>query len=333
MIRAASLPPECHFGRNARIFGGNLRVTVTGTVISFCKEITVKHPMVPFMMGIPLAPVERLASLIAAARADIAAADAEAAQAEVDMEAIEPHPHAHGYTAGGDCRYAGLRPEHHLPLAALLAQPWRTALGALEDTQHQHGLDYLLKAVPLVLDEKGSEFADDGVTALSHLELGVTARHEHKPFLAIGMVWHAFGFHCRNRHAWIGLFAYDGSVSHIVARTPDISATTMLGEALAATVKMRTALLAPLGERELHARAARRDAERQASWSAVPETYREHGHWRDRAPTKRQRHLVQRIEAARGLPMIETGRRGATADRITTAGGNPRFDLSRREKA
>ena len=333
MIRAASPPSKCFSGRSPRIFGGNLRATATGTVISFCKEITVKHPMIPFTTDIPLAPVERLASLIAAARADIAAADAEAAQAEADMAAIEPHPHAHGYTAGGDCRYAGLRAEQHLPLAALLAQPWRTALGALEDTQRQHGLDYLLKAVPLVLDETGSEFADDGATALSNLGLGATARHEHKPFLAIGMLWHAFGFHCRDRHAWIGLFAYDGQASNIVAATPDIADTTTLGEALAATVKARAALLAPLGKRELHARAARRDAERQASWSAVPESYREHGAWRERAPTKRQRHLMQRIEAARGLPMIEIGRRGATADRITAAGGNPRFDLSRGEKA
>lgn len=333
MIRAASLPTECHFGGNSPVFGGNLPAAATGTVISFCKEITVKHPIIPFTSNVSIDPADRLASLITTARADIAAADAEAAQAEADMEAIEPHPHAHGYAAGGDCRYAGLRPDHHLPLAALLTQPWRMALDALEDAQRQHGLDYLLKAVPIVLDEKGSEFADNGATALSALGLDATARHEHKPFLAIGMLWHAFGFHCRDRHAWIGLFAYDGRVSHIVAATPDITATTTLGEALAVTAKMRIALLTPLGERELHARAARRDAERQASWSAVPESYREHGAWRERAPTKRQRHLMQRIESALGLPMIETGRRGTTADRITTAGGNPRFNPSRGEKA
>lgn len=333
MIRAELLQPENSFGRNLRAFGGNLRSIATSTVISFCKENTVKNPTILFTTDIPLDPVGRLTSLIAAARADIASADAEAAKAEADMEAIEPHPHAHGYAAGGDCRFAGFQPGHRLALAGLLARPWRFALERLEVAKHNQDVDYLLKAFPSVLEADGSDLADEGAMALVERGEAVADRFAQRPMLGIGMVWRLFGFHHRDRFAWVGAFAYRGGLSSLALGTAGVTGDTTLGEALTATVKTHTALLAPLGERELHARAARRDAQRQASWSDVPEAYREHGPWRDRAPTKRQRHLMQRIETARGLPMIDTGRRGATADRITTSGGNPRFNWSRGEKA
>ena len=43
--------------------------------------------------------------------------------------------------------------------------------------------------------------------------------------------------------------------------------------------------------------------------------------------------MMQRIEAARSLPMPIAARRGASSDAITDAGGNPRFDTLGDEKA
>jgi len=332
MIRTATLAPECSFGRNPRVFRGNLGAKATGTVISFSKEITVKNPATLLARGTPLAPLDRLTSLIAAARADLAAAETESAKAEADIAAIEPHPHAHGYTAGGDCRYAGLQPGHRLALAGLLARPWRFSLAMLEVAKLEHNLDYLLKAIPSVLDAGGTVLTVEGATALTQRGEAVADKFEHKPMLGIGMVWHRFGFHRRDRIAWIGAFAYRGGLSLLVDGTAGVGRDTAFGDALAATVKTHAALLAPIGERELHARAARRDAQRQASWSSVPDAYRERGPWRDRAPTKAQRHMMQRIEAARGLPIIEIGRRGDSSEWITDAGGNPRFRRSNEEQ-
>ncbi|MDJ0278818.1 hypothetical protein QLH51_18660 [Sphingomonas sp. 2R-10] len=332
MIRPASLPPECSFGRSPRVFDGNIRTKATGTVIFFCKEITVKNPTAPFQTAIPHDPVDRLDALIAAARADMAAAEAEAAKAEADIAAIEPHPHAHGYTAGGDCRYAGFQPGHRLALAGLLARPWRFTLERLEVAKLRENLDYLLKAFPSVLDDGGIGLAEEGATALTKRGEVVADAFAHKPTLGIGMVWRAYGFHHRDCIAWVGAFAYRGGLSLLVDRTAGVDRDTPLGDVLTATVKTHARLLTPIGEQELHARAARRDACRQASWSSVPEAYRENGPWRDRAPTKGQRHIMRQIEAARGLPMIEIGRRGDSSEWIADAGGNPRFRQSNEEQ-
>ncbi len=332
MIRAATRSSECSFGRNPRVFDGNLGVKATGTMISFWKEIIVKNFATPLARGIPVDPLDRLTALSAAARADMAAAEAEAAKAEADMDAIEPHLHAHGYTAGGDCLYAGVQPGHRLALAGLLARPWRFPLATLEVAKHKHELDYLLKAFPSVLDHGGDVLADEGATALINCGEAVADKFVHKPMLAIGMVWRLFGFHHRDRVAWIGAFAYRGGLSRLVDGTAGVHRDTALGDALTATVKTHAALLSPIGEHELHARAARRDAGRQASWSSVPESYREQGPWRNRASTKGQRHMMQRIEAARGLPMIEYGRRGDSSEWIADAGGNPRFRQSNEEQ-
>lgn len=253
--------------------------------------------------------------------------------AEADMEAIEPHPYAHGHTAGGDCRYAGFQPEHRLALAGLLTRPWRYALATLEVAKLNHELDYLLKAFPLVLDTDRDALANEGATALIERGASVADRFAGKPFLAIGMVWHAFGFHYRDRRAWVGAFAYRGRLDNLVLATTGITSDTTLGDALTATVQSQSPLLARIGQRELHDRAARRDAERQLSWASVDAAYREQGSWRGRAPTRDQRRLMQRIEAKRGLPMIDAGRRGKTSDWITAAGGNPRFDPNSGENA
>ncbi len=332
MIRPASLPSACLFCGNPHVFGGNLGTKAPGTVISFCKEITVKNPAFPITRDVLQDPVDRLNALIAAARADMATADAEAAKAEADMAAIEPHPHAHGYTAGGDCRYAGLQPGHRLALAGLLARPWRFPLAMLEVAKLRENLDYLLKAFPSALDDGGNRFAEEGATALTKRGEVVVDVFAHKPTLGIGMVWRVFGFDHRDRIAWVGAFAYRDGLSKLVDRTADVDRDTALGDALTATVKTHATILTPIGEQELRARAARRDAQRQASWSSVPETYRENGPWRDRAPTKGQRHMMRRIEAARGLPMIEIGRRGDSSEWIADAGGNPRFRQSNEEQ-
>jgi hypothetical protein len=333
MISPASPPPKCSFGRNLRVFDGNFGTAAPGKVISFCKEITVKSPTFPITKDFLQDPVGRLNALIAAAHAEMAAAEAEAAKAEADMAAIELHPHAHGYTAGGDCRYAGLQPGHRLALAGLLARPWRFPLAKLEVAKLQHNLDYLLKAFPAVLDDGNDDLAEEGATALTERGEAVAEKVLHKPALGLGMVWRAYGFHHRDRIAWVGAFAYRGGLSQLVDRTADVDRDMPLGDALTVTVKTHATLLTPIGEQELHARAARRDAQRQASWSSVPETYRENGPWRDRAPTKSQRHMMRRIEAARGLPMVEVGRRGDSSEWIASSGGNPRFAPSRGQKA
>lgn len=325
MIRAATLEQEYFSGRDQPTFGGNFRATATGTVILFSEEITVRNPAFPFASDIPQDPIDRLTAMIAAARADAAAAEAEAAKAEADIAAIEPHPHAHGYTAGGDCHYAGLQPKHRLALAGLLARPWRFPLAMLEVAKLRENLDYLLKAFPLVLEDGGDGFAEEGATALTERGEVVADLFARKPTLGIGMVWRLFGFHHRDRIAWVGAFAYRGGLSQLVDGTAGVDRETALGDSLTATVKTHATILTPIGEQELHARAARRDAQRQASWSSVPEAYRENGPWRERASTKGQRHMMRRVEAARGLPMIEIGRRGDSSEWIANAGGNPRF--------
>lgn len=317
---------ESIFPGNLRDSHGKFRSIRNLMMGSFRKETIMNRPPTSLIPpGFP-DPIARLEAMIAAARADARAADNEVAMAEAELEAIEPHPHAHGYTAGEDCRYAGFRPEHRLALAGLLARPWRYALAKLATTQLDHGLDYLLKAFPPGLDADGDALAEEGAAALIQRGSSAEDRFGQKPFLAIGMIWHIFGFHHRDRIAWVGAFAYRGGLHELVFATAGITRDTTLGDALTATVRAQSAFLSPIGKRELHDRAERRDLKRQASWESLDETYREHGPWRGWAPTMKQRRLMQGIEAARGLPMIDAGRRGSTADWITNAGGNPRFD-------
>ncbi len=271
----------------------------------------------------------RLDGLIAAAEADIVAADAAVAAVSADIETIEPHPHAHGHTAGEDCAYAGIGAEHFLPLAGLLAQPWREALGTVVTIQQQCRFDYLLKAFPAAMAVIGDTLIDDGADVLDsrsdRLDQDLRELFARKPVVALGLVWRIFGFHSRDRDAWVGAFAYRSSLSELIGSNDDLADDMSLGDALAATVASHHTFLTEVGARELHCRAERRDAERQASWAKVPETYREAGSWRSRSLTKRQWHLMQRIEAVRCLPIVSNGRRGDTSDRITRAGGNPRF--------
>ena len=148
------------------------------------------------------------------------------------------------------------------------------------------------------------------------------------------MVWRLVGFDRRDRDPWVGAFACGERLTALIASSDGVTSLTPFGDALAAAVTTHRAELSTIGADELHARAARRDAERQASWAEVDEAYRDTGKWRERAPTKRQRHLMQRIEAARSLPMPLAAPRGASSDAITGAGGNPRFETSHRgEKA
>lgn len=282
-------------------------------------------------------PLSRLDSLIADARADLAAAEAAVDAASAVIEAIEPHFHAHGYTAGEDCAYAGVGPELFLLLAGLLAQPWRAALEVMMTVQREQDHDYLLKAFPTAIANIGDTLIDDGAELLEarsdRVEQDLPELFERKPTVALGLIWRLFGFHRRDRDSWVGIFAYRSDLSALIESTNVISDNTMLGDALAAAVTACGPMLAEVGKEELLRRDARRAAERQASWAEVPEDYRQRGPWRGWAPTKGQRHLMQRIEAARCLPIAPTGRRGDTSDWITGAGGNPRFNQANEEQA
>lgn len=282
-------------------------------------------------------PLSRLDRLIADARAELAVADAGVVAASDAIEEIEPHFHAHGYTAGEDCAYAGVGLEHFLPLAGLLAQPWRAALDAVVVAQREQDLDYLLKAFPAAIADIGDTLINDGAQLLDarsdRVEQNLPELFERKPIVALGLIWRLFGFHCRYRDSWVGIFAYRADLSAFIESTVVVAENTMLGDALAATVAACGPLLAEVGKEELRRRAAMRDAERQASWAEVPEAYRKSGSWRGWAPTKGQRHLMQRIEAARGLPIAAIGRRGDASDWITGAGGNPRFNQANEEQA
>lgn len=281
--------------------------------------------------------LSRLDSLIAHATAVLAAAETAVDAATAVIEAIEPHPHAHGHTAGEDCIFAGIGPEHFLPLAGLLAQPWRATLDLIVTIQQQNGFDYLLKAFPGAIADIGDTLINDGAELLDALgdrvEQDLRELFERKPVVALGLVWRLFGFHCRNRDAWVGIFAYGGSLSALINSTDVLGEDVTLGDAFATTVAACRPLLATIGKEELCSRAARRDAERQASWAEVPADYRDQGAWRGRGPTKRQRHMIQRIEAARCLPMATAGRRGDTSDWISLAGENPRFAPANVEKS
>ncbi len=295
------------------------------------------YPLFQPGKDIPRDPAARLDALIAGARSAMIAADAEVAAITAEIAGIEPHPHAHGHTAAGDCKYALIQPQHFRPLAGLLAQPWPGALGTVELIRKKQGFDYLLKAFPAAFAAFGDMLVNDGARLIDaradRVDDDLTALFARKPMLATGMVWRLFGFHRRDRDAWVGAFAYGAGLSALVASTEEIDAATMFGDALAAVVAARPAELSNAGARELHDRAALRNAKRQASWAQVDEDYRQDGSWRGRAPTRRQRHLMQRIEAARSLPMPIAARRGASSDAITGAGGNPRFDTRGEEKA
>ncbi|MCI1142044.1 hypothetical protein MOP88_06625 [Sphingomonas sp. WKB10] len=78
---------------------------------------------------------------------EMTTADAEVAAITAEIDAIEPHPHAHGHTAAGDCTYAGLEPAHFLSLAGLLAQPLQDALVAIE-VSRQEGIRLSAQGVP-----------------------------------------------------------------------------------------------------------------------------------------------------------------------------------------
>lgn len=295
------------------------------------------YPLPPSGAANPRDPVARLDALITEARLEMIAADAEVAAITAEIGAIEPHPHAHGHTAAGDCTYAGLKPVHFLSVAGLLAQPWQDALAAIEVSCQEGGFDYLLKAFPTAFATFGDTLVIDGARLIDaradRIENDLTALFARKPMLATGMVFRLFGFDRRNRDAWVGAFASGGRLSALVAVTEGVTETTMFGDALAAVVTAHHAELAAMGARELHQRAARRDAERQASWAAVDEGFREQGSWRNRPPTRRQRFMMRRIEAARGLPMPIAAHRGASSDAITDAGGNPRFGTTGEEQA
>jgi len=319
--------------RNSGKFGASHRFMP----LSFHKESNMNHPL--FASGTRVAddPVARLDAMIADARSAAIAADAEVAAISAEIAAIEPHPHAHGYTAAGDCGYSSMTPQHFLPLAGLLAQPWSATLATVETIRQEQGFDYLLKAFPSAFEALGDALVNGGARLIDDraecVDDDLTVLFARKPMLALGMVWRLFGFHRRDGDAWVGIFAYDADLLTLIGSTERITATTMFGDALAMTVATHRIELSAAGIRELHKRSARRDAERQASWAEVSENYRLRGSWRGRTMTKGQRHMMHRIEAARGLPMPIATRRGASSDAIADAGGNPRFCSSGEENA
>lgn len=322
--------------RNLRSFSGNLGSSAWLILVFFREETSMKYPLSRPDAGSTPNSLSRLDAMIAAAKAEIDGAQAVSEAATAEITAIEPHPHAHGYTAAGDCTYASIDPDHFLSVAGLLARPWQGALSVIETIQKQQGLDYLLKAFPAAIAHIGETLADDGTTFLDarrdHINQYLPDLYKRKPVLALGMIWPLFGFHRRDRDAWVGAFAYCDSLSALIGSTDGITEEMSLGDALAAVVAAHPVVLTAIGLRELHRRAAKRDAERQASWAEVPKPYREAGSWRGWAPSKRQRHLMQRIEAAGCLPTTATGRRGAMSDWIAAAGGNPRFNKSNEEQ-
>lgn len=320
-----------------RLSRGKFGAARTFMLASFRKEISMTRSIFLPDPDSAADPGARLDAMIAATRAEAEAADAEVAAITNEIGAIEPHPNAHGHMAAGDCTYAGIGPEHFLPLAGLLAQPWAEALASVEAIRQEREVDYLLMAFPTVFARAGDALDGDGTSLIDaradRLDGDLITLFARKPMLATGMVWRLFGFDRRVRDAWVGAFACGERLSALVAATDGVTIATVLGDALAATVATHCDELSLVGVAELHARAARRDAERQASWAALPDSYRLTGPWRGWSPTKRQRHLMQRIENARNLPMPVAARRGASADAITGAGGNPRFESRGEEKA
>lgn len=295
------------------------------------------YPLSPSGAANPRDPVARLDALITEAWLEMSTADAKVTAITAEIDAIEPHPHAHGHTAAGDCVYAGLEPAHFLSLAGLLAQPWQHALAAIEVSRQEGEFDYLLKAFPAAFATFVDTLVVDGARLIDaradRIENDLTALFARKPMLATGMVFRLFGFDRRNRDAWVGAFACGARLSALIAVTEGVTDATMFGDALAIVVAAHHADLSAIGARELHQRAARRNAQRQASWAAVDEDFRRRGSWRNRPPTRRQRFMMQRIEAARSLPMPITAHRGASSDAITDAGGNPRFGTAGEEQA
>lgn len=100
--------------RNSGRFGSSRRFMP----LSFHKERNMSHPLFASCIQATDDPVARLDAMIADARSAVTAADAEVAVISTEIAAIEPHPHAHGHTAAGDCTYASIQPQHFLPLAA-----------------------------------------------------------------------------------------------------------------------------------------------------------------------------------------------------------------------
>lgn len=302
----------------------------TCTPVSSRKEI-----VLPDGQSSNTAAESLLDTLIDEARAALAEAEAEIAAITAEMAVVEPHPYAHGHTARGDCEYAGIKSLHFLPLAGLLAQPWASALSWLQVVQKQYDLDYLLKAVPPTLSMLGDILDTEGSKLISNradlVDNDLLHLFDRKPMLAVGMLWRLVGFDMRNRYAWVGAFAIGDQLEALIAAADDVTADTMFGDALAAVVAGHGDMLAAAGRREIDSRDARRDAERQASWAEVQEGYRSGGSWRGKPPTKRQRHMMRRIESARCLPMPVDGRRGVSSDAISDAGGNPRFGGSNGE--
>lgn len=313
---------------------GNLFTKPRPMTVSFQKEITVIKLAFPYAAGAIGDPLDRINAMIADAQVELKATASEAEAATAELAAIEPHPHAHGHSAAGDCAYSSIEAAHFLPLAGLLAQPWSDALARVEAVRGQQGLDYLLKAFPAAFVEGDDDLNHAGARLIDEradlIDDDLRRLYARKPLLAVGMVWRLFNFDRRDRDAWVGAFAMT-QLSMLVSSSENVTVTTTLGDALSATVLAHRTMLSALGNRELHNRAARRDAARQASWAAVPEHYRESGPWRPKAPTKRQRDLMRRIEAVRGLPLPIVGRRGATSDAIANAGGNPRFNTQNQE--
>ena len=323
--------------RDLRVFGGKLGASVGFMMVSFLKEAIMVYSVTEPSAAPITEPLSHLNGLIEAAKLELLAAEAAVDIASAALGGIEPHPHAHGHTAGKDCIYAGIGAEQYVNLAGLLAQPWRRTLGIIEMVKQESNYDYLLKALPLVMAEMGDSLVDDGTALLAaranRLEQDLPKLFERKPVVVLGLIWRLFGFHCRDSEAWVGIFAYRGDLSVLITSTGDMGEDVTLGDALTAAVAANHFFLTVVGKDELCRRAASRDAERQASWADVPNAYRESGSWRGWAPTKRQRHLMHRIETARGLPLATVGRRGDTSDWIIGAGGNPRFAPTNVEKS
>jgi hypothetical protein len=226
-------------GGNPRWDGGKFHASGGSIRVSFNKETRMTYPLFPPRAGVPRDPVARLDAQIAEARLEMTAVDAEIAAITAEIAAIEPHPHAHGYT------YGGLEPAHFLPLAGLLAQPWAEALAGVEASRREQAFDYLLKAFPAVFATAGDSLVDDGACLIDaradRVEDDLTALFARKPMLATGMVWRLFGFHRRDRDAWIGAFAYGAGLSTLIAATEGVTDATVFGDALAAVVAASSA--------------------------------------------------------------------------------------------
>lgn len=267
-------------------------------------------------------PFAYLDELITAESLEVAKAEGLLAASTIRIRSVEPHPFAHGYTAGEDCRHAGFSEEHFDALPGLLRLPWKPGMDVVEAACRRKQLNYLLKAFPSALDNYRAPLVRLKPASLTDLPAKGFRRD---PFLGIGMIWFEIGFRRRDRDAWVGAFASGPSLRDLIAATPDLTSDSTFGAALYAAVHFWRSRLEPLGTHELLRRAAERYAARQASWSAIDVAYREYGAWRERAATKRQRHQIERIEAAHGLAGTAQPKRGEASDWISHAGGNPRI--------